>query len=323
MTPPGAEAAGDALVTHNADMPIPVCLLTGFLGAGKTTCLRALLAADREAGRQPGLLLNDFGSLGIDAVLLEASAQVVTLVDGCLCCSLQDDLLLGLLALLDAGAEVVYIEPSGLADPVGLLEGLLVPDVLERCGPLQLLGVTAQGTSPVQDPEVARLWAQQLLLADGVLLTHAGERSSMELGEELRQLRQLGIRRPIAPVSHGNGVASIAAAWAAELSQSRGLPVGKVTPLGWQAIHLQPAMSRAADFDAWLQGLPEDVFRIKGFVQLDERPEWWVVQGVGRDRRRHPWSGDPGTAAGLILIGPGVAGDLWHHGRGTYPAARD
>lgn len=262
-------------------MKPPLILLTGFLGAGKTTCLRALLDADRVAGRHPGVLVNDFGALGIDATLLGTPDRLVTLVDGCLCCSLQDDLLLGVLALLEAGADRVYIEPSGLADPVVLLESLLVPDVIARVSQIRVLGIRRTDQPPVQDPAVVELWTAQRLTADCIIPTHREDFAVAELPVLLDALLS---SLPDGP------------------RQLTGIGTGH--QLSWQAttISLDPAL-RASDFDAWLIRLPAAVYRIKGFVRFVDLEGWWLVQGVGKDRRRYPWPGDPEPSVGLVLIG--------------------
>jgi len=294
------------LIGNNADMSPPLILLTGFLGAGKTTCLQGLLADDRLAKRLPGVLVNDFGALGIDAMLLGNPDHLVSLVDGCLCCSLQDDLLLGVLALLDAGAERIYVEPSGLADPVGILEALAVPDLAQRLSTIVCLTVTRSGSPPVDDPVVIDLWQQQIRLADGVLLTHQESASAPELLQHLDNLRQVGGTGSLVLTSFGKGFPPLLDVWLSEPPPEREAVIGRVQNLGWHAsvIHPDPALTSTA-FDAWLTSLPETVYRVKGFVWLADTESWWLVQGVGEDRRRYRWSGDPGESGGIVMIGAG------------------
>ena len=97
-------------------MPVPILLVTGFLGAGKTTVVNHLLA--HAEGRRIAAVVNDFGAINIDAELIEgASDGVVSLANGCICCTLEGDLLRTLAALLrrDPRPEFIVIETSGVA----------------------------------------------------------------------------------------------------------------------------------------------------------------------------------------------------------------
>ena len=111
------------LSRHDGDTRIPVIVLTGFLGAGKTTVLRQML-------EQPGyadhaVLINEFGAVGIDQqVVTPISPDVVLLDSGCLCCQIRGELKEALVGMLDQRARGVIprfrgmvIETSGLAEP--------------------------------------------------------------------------------------------------------------------------------------------------------------------------------------------------------------
>jgi G3E family GTPase len=110
---------------------VPVVLLTGFLGSGKTTLLNRLLAYRQEnpdapdvAGGKLAVLVNELGSVGIDASLLPAgAAQQVELAGGCVCCTLDENLAQSLIDLLDAEPQIrwVLIETTGIAEPLPII----------------------------------------------------------------------------------------------------------------------------------------------------------------------------------------------------------
>src|SRR5271168_1586748 len=123
---------------------LPVIAVTGFLGSGKTTLIRALLATPE--GANTAIVVNEFGEIGIDQALLRASSDVTVLLgNGCLCCNVRTDLqetLRGLFADRARGAVPSFervIETSGLADPGPVLQTFATDRGLGREFHLQAL----------------------------------------------------------------------------------------------------------------------------------------------------------------------------------------
>src|SRR5579863_6169591 len=151
-------------------MPVPILLVTGFLGAGKTTVVNHLLA--HAEGRRIAAVVNDFGAINIDAELIAgASDGVASLSNGCICCSLQGDLLRTLAALLrrDPRPECIVIETSGVAEPAEIVRNLMDP-VIWREAPLETVLCVVDATTPaavLTDP----LLRSQIRAADIVALS--------------------------------------------------------------------------------------------------------------------------------------------------------
>ncbi|MGL9623831.1 GTP-binding protein [Bradyrhizobium sp. U531] len=158
-------------------MPVPILLVTGFLGAGKTTVVNHLLA--HAGGRRIAAVVNDFGAINIDAELIAgASDGVVSLANGCICCSLEGDLLRTLSTLLrrDPKPDTIVIETSGVADPADIVRNLMDPVILREAPLETVLCVLDAGTPPSALEDA--LQRSQLRVADIVALT------KLDLAEE-------------------------------------------------------------------------------------------------------------------------------------------
>jgi G3E family GTPase len=151
-------------------VPVPILLVTGFLGAGKTTVVNHLLA--HAEGRRIAAVVNDFGAINIDAELIAGAGDgVISLTNGCICCSLEGDLLRVLSALLrrDPRPECIVIETSGVADPADIVRNLMDP-VIWREAPLETVLCVMDATAPataLDDP----LLRSQVRAADVVALS--------------------------------------------------------------------------------------------------------------------------------------------------------
>jgi G3E family GTPase len=158
-------------------MPVPILLVTGFLGAGKTTVVNHLLA--HAEGRRIAAIVNDFGAINIDAELIAgASDGVVSLANGCICCSLEGDILRTLSTQLrrDPRPDYIVIETSGVADPSDIVRNLMDPVILREAPLETVLCVLDAGTPPSALDDA--LQRSQLRVADIVAL------SKLDLADE-------------------------------------------------------------------------------------------------------------------------------------------
>src|ERR1700733_10449803 len=114
--------------------PLPLLLLTGFLGSGKTTTLDHWLRHTDVPLKRTAVIINDFGSVNVDAALLaRRQLELRSITGGCVCCQSFEDLVAQVAALADnPDFDLVWIETSGLADPEEVLDHLSAPELHER-----------------------------------------------------------------------------------------------------------------------------------------------------------------------------------------------
>jgi G3E family GTPase len=186
--------------------PIPVAVLTGFLGSGKTTLIRSLLRNPAFEGT--AVVVNEFGEVGLDHLLVEAAQKedMILLEGGCLCCATRGDLVRALRSLLDRRerAELpayrrVIVETSGLADPAPILQTLLSDPL--RLSRYRFARLTAAvdgmlGAETLQRYDEA---SRQVALADGVFLTKTDLADETQLAAASAAVRTLSA----APIASG------------------------------------------------------------------------------------------------------------------------
>ena len=160
--------------------PLDILIVTGPLGAGKTTVVNRLLKAEVAAGRRVAVLINEFGAISVDGTLVDAErpelAGVENLVNGCVCCSLRDDVVATFKAWCDQPdgqrPERVVLETTGLADPTDLLDLEHEPALAGRIRLAGLLTVISC-LAPVDHLKTRPLLHRQAALASLIHLSKA------------------------------------------------------------------------------------------------------------------------------------------------------
>jgi cobalamin biosynthesis protein CobW len=323
---------------------IPVTIITGFLGAGKTTLVRHLML--NPQGRRLAILVNEFGDLGIDGDILKGCADancpedaIVELTNGCLCCTVADDFVPTISALLarPQPPDHILIETSGLALPKPLLKAFEWPDLRSR--------ITVDGVIAVADAEavadgrfapdlaaIARqrlgdqsidhdtplgeVFEDQVACADIVILNKADLVSPERLAEARRIVLAEAPRSiPVLDITEGRvdprimlGIGAAAEDdLAARPSHHEDHAEHDHDDFDTIVVTL-PSNADAETIVARIEAIARDhhVLRAKGYVAVPGKPMRLLVQGVGtrvRAQFDRPWRADEERRSRIVVIG--------------------
>lgn len=288
---------------------IPVTLLTGYLGAGKTTLVNRLL---KQGGKRFAIIVNEFGSIPIDNALMQTSQDgVVALDDGCLCCTVLDDLVFNLSALVKRAHQFdqVLIETSGLAHPGPVLQTLRTEEV---AAVFDLRGTVTVADALHLERHLNEPEAQaQLAFADLVLLNKTDLVNDQVLQHLEGTIRRLNSLAEVRQVSQGEGV-SLDRVLSPERKGWKLIPAKlqehrhelEVSSVGLEIV----GEVDTPKLERWLTGLvqskADDLYRCKGILNLSGSIRPVVFQGVHAQFQFDagpPWQGQPINR--LVFIG--------------------
>ncbi|WP_199085367.1 GTP-binding protein [Bosea sp. ASV33] len=280
-------------------MPVPILLVTGFLGAGKTTLVNHIL--QQADGRRIAAVVNDFGAINIDAELIAGAEDgVVSLANGCICCSLEGDLLRTLANLLrrTPRPEAIVIETSGVADPEDIIRNLMDP-VIWREAPLETVLCVADAASPeadLGDP----LLLSQLRAADLVALSKGDLVDKPTFEARRRALSQINRRAALVEATGGDIPLELVfpdVGMARErITRPKRPSIDRFESFDWTAA--EPIS--LARFQQAIGRMAPRLVRAKGLLETVERPDGrYLFQLAGGKATLAPFdrdeSGRPGT----------------------------
>ena len=297
---------------------IPVTILTGFLGAGKTTLIRNLILKNKS--KKLAVIINEFGDLGVDGEIVKQCSDetcpeenILELANGCICCTVADDFIPTMKSLLEGQylPEHILIETSGLALPKPLLKAFEWPEIRSRLTVDSVLAVVdaeavvngifaPQMSNELEEKQnqtyvehetpLSEVFEDQINCSDVVLLTKP------DLVENISDARNIIIKEmersvPILEVQNGDVGADVIlgvnAAAETDLDNRRshhdGFDDHEHDDFDTFSISV-PKILDVEKFKIVLETLirENDILRIKGFLRVESKPLNLLVQGVGK-----------------------------------------
>ncbi len=300
---------------------VPFTILTGWLGAGKTTALNRMLAAGH--GRKIAVLVNELGRISIDTqLIIGRGGDVLELAGGCVCCKvdLKNDLWDGIGEIVTrANPDSVVLETTGIAEPAAILDGLIKvkDEVRSRILPAGVICVVdaESGGAALDKREEAR---EQVMAADRVLISKLDVASPEAVRAVHARLDELAPHAERASFPDDDAGARALTAWVVEARPLRAWQEReRDDDHGHQHHHGNQlvAISFADDAPlvgervlAVIQAFSDRLVRVKGFVHLagEDRRGFVERAGVRTElTHREPW-GDTARRTELVLIGDGL-----------------
>ncbi|MBM3543045.1 MAG: cobalamin biosynthesis protein CobW [Alphaproteobacteria bacterium] len=323
---------------------VPCTIVTGFLGSGKTTLIRHVLA--NANGRRLAVIVNEFGDVGIDGEILKGCGDaacpdenIVELANGCLCCTVADEFVPALDAILarEPAVEHIVIETSGLALPKPLVQAFHWPAIKSRVtvdgvvavvdgaaladgqvtGDLDALARQRAADSALDhDDPIEEVFEDQIACADLVVLNKRDLLDEAGL-DRARATVSSALPRAVSVVTVADGKVDPAALL--------GLGIGTENDIDNRATHHDLELEHDHDdFDSFVVTLPEiadpdsltariaalaedkNILRVKGFVAVAGKPMRLLVQAVGARVSHYydrPWGASEARAGNLVVIG--------------------
>ena len=322
-------------VTEFARASPPVTVLTGFLGAGKTTLVNHILSTDH--GRRIAVIVNEFGEIGIDGDLIVSSdEEVVEMANGCVCCTLsvRNDLTTTIQDLLarPEPPDYVVIETSGLADPVPVTQALFVDELLNS---IRVDGIVTMVDAKHVDRHLDEFGpdrpdsrvVDQILCADRIVLNKIDLVSEDTLEATENRIRGFNNTAPVIRSSYSRvdpgeilgidafnpSTGSAAEGFFDDTYTHQADPGVEATSIEITGELDEPRLT------TWMDELTEkrsaDIYRIKGILDIAGRPERTILQGVHGLSELYPGGGWSGRRSSrLVIIGRDLDGRILRSG---------
>jgi len=275
---------------HPAPTTTPVTIVGGFLGSGKTSLLNHILT--RSSGKRVAVLVNDFGAINVDAKLIvSVEGETVSMVNGCVCCTIRDDLLIEVERLLasDNPPEHIVIETSGVSKPVSVAETFINPSV-QSFVDVRIIVVLDAVLALDEQAEYHDLAIDHVRLADLVVINKIDLVTPPQLSQLKQKVVSIAGLSKIWETSFGeipldlifddmtnHAMAVLQSKGANEHEQHHHDKEFATWTYRSEASWSFGALQRA------VEALPSDIYRVKGIVRLDlESGDYGVLQVTGK-----------------------------------------
>ena len=315
---------------------IPVYIISGFLGSGKTTVLLNMIKECERNQKRPGIILNELGEVNVESDLFK-NQQVKELLNGCICCTIQDDLKETLHQFTEEiqrnNIDVLFIEGTGVANPQEIEEALMSPEFLDHFELNSIISlVDASHYLEYQSyfsstAEVRKLLKEQISSATMVLLNKIDlvkEKSLTKIEQKIKEnvksgvpifkttfgdisIKELFLKRYYVHTAQGQHEKNIESSHVHKHKSEHHHDHHHSTITALKITQV-PKMKRR-ELETWLKRLPKTILRGKGIVQLEGNTGYFNFQFSSGNVRLERMRETPKQQPTIILIGDRLNSD--------------
>ena len=300
---------------------IPVSLLAGFLGAGKTTLLNHIL--NGEHGRRIGVLVNDFGEINIDSQLItQVEGDTISLTNGCICCTIRDDLVVAIEQLLqmEPRPDMIVVETSGVSDPKAAAMAVVMSTTLAATTRLDAIITVIDASEILELDGINEKQAEDQIAVADIAIINKTDLADVEINKQVNgYIRKIAPQSRIIEAVHADVSLELLLGLALHDDTSEfAVPTGAAGHRHnhhHTSDHEQTYSSHAWSRDEPLsleaiylafQSLPLSVFRSKGILHIREVPDKRVILQMTGKRvtlaKGGPWK-DTMPSSQIVAIG--------------------
>ena len=263
-------------------MKTEVYILSGFLGSGKTTLLKRLLKNEHKLGRKVAVMMNELGTVSIDSEAVDEDVALKELLGGCICCTIQDKLegqMQGL--LMEEKPEVIYIETTGAAHPIEVLDSVLSPLFAEK---LNVKGIitTVDGSRWLErksmSPQLQQLLLEQVRHADFIIINKMDELTDSQQASITYEIQSINSASQCLLTTHSKVPVELLKKLQLSARRSDVIPVTQKDLKLSTFVYQFKSPINQDEFEQFLRGLPDSIYRIKGYIKFPYSDKPYLFQ---------------------------------------------
>ncbi|MBH0155394.1 GTP-binding protein [Fictibacillus sp. 5RED26] len=248
-----------------------VIILAGFLGSGKTTLLKQLLAYEKEHNHKTAVLMNEIGKVSIDSDSVPEDVPLKELLNGCICCSLSDQLEKQLWGLCKENElDTLIIEATGVAHPIDVLDACLSPYLIDN---LQISGIISVMDAPRwldregMNVQAKMLMMEQIKHADYIVWNKTSALTEKQKKQLTSDSTRLNEGTPFVLTDFAKvELSQLFLLSVKKRSEHQSVSAEKLKVKTFMYMFEAPVNKEL--FEHWLRNVPSSIYRIKGYIQF-------------------------------------------------------